>query len=108
MAAAAGPLCVAVAGLLLGTGVPFVRERSWPTPTTNLAEAAALRDGARVRVLVAAGARLDEPMPVRPGLLDDAPARMTPMEAAVASGSDDMVSLLVELGAPRGSAAAGR
>lgn len=98
--ASAPPLALALFGLLLGLGVPPVTHWFWPTPTTNVAEAAALGDAARVRVLAAAGARLDLPLPVREGIRNrDEPAVMSAIEAATRRGHDELVQLLLELGA---------
>lgn len=98
--ASAPPLALALFGLLLGLGVPPVTQWFWPTPTTNVAEAAALGDAARVRVLAAAGARLDLPLPVREGIRNsDEPAVMSAIEAATRRGHDELVQLLLELGA---------
>lgn len=98
--ASAPPLALALFGLLLGLGVPPVTQWFWPTPTTNVAEAAALGDAARVRVLAAAGARLDLPLPVREGIRNrDEPAVMSAIEAARRRGHDELVQLLLELGA---------
>jgi hypothetical protein len=97
--ASAPPLALALFGLLLGLGVPPVTEWFWPTPTTNVAEAAALGDAARVRALAATGARLDLPLPVREGIRNrDEPAVMSAIEAARRRGHDELVQLLIELG----------
>jgi hypothetical protein len=93
-------MAVATFALLLGLGVRPVTEWFWPTPTTNVAEAAALGDAARVRALVANGASLDTPQPVRRELrADGAPPVLTPLEAAMRHGRDELVQLLLELGA---------
>jgi hypothetical protein len=100
---------MATFALLLGLGVPPVTEWFWPTPTTNVSEAAALGDAARVRALVATGASIDAPQPVRPALTGDgSPAVLTPLEAAMRRGHDELVRLLLELGAtPPADATAG-
>ena len=107
--AAVPPLALATFALLLGLGVPPVTEWFWPTPTTNVAEAAALGDAARVRALVGNGASLDAPQPVRRELrADDAPVVLTPLEAAIRHGRDELMQLLLELGAtPPADATAG-
>lgn len=99
-AALAAPLLVVFVGVLAAAGVPPFGG-FWPESDTNVAEAAALRDGARVRTLVQGGASVNDPQPIREGLLDgDDPAtRMTPLEAARAGGSEEMLGILRELGA---------
>jgi len=98
--AAAPPLALAAFGLLLGLNVPPVPQWFWPTPTTNIAEAAALGDAARVRALAAAGAPLDAALPVSPDIRTSGePPLMTPLEAALRRGHDELVQLLRELGA---------
>jgi hypothetical protein len=94
------PLALAIFALLLGLDVPPVTEWFWPTPTTNIAEAAVLGDAARVRALAASGAPVDAPQPVRPELrTDGTPAVLTPLEGARRHGHDELVRLLIELGA---------
>jgi hypothetical protein len=105
-AAAAAPLALCGFALLLALGVPSVSTWFWPAPTTNLAEAAAMGDAARVRALAAAGMPLDVPLPVRSGLFDEdepiAPV-MTPLEAAIRRrGEDSIVAVLFDLGARPG------
>ena len=97
--ASAPPLALALFGLLLGLGVPPVPEWFWPTPTTNMAEAAALGDAARVRSLAADGISLDTPLPVREDVRNsEAPPVMAPLEAAIRHRSEYVVELLLELG----------
>jgi hypothetical protein len=107
--AAVPPLALATFALLLGLGVPPVPEWFWPTPTTNVAEAAVLGDAARVRALAAAGASIDAAHPVRREFrVDGDPAVMTPLEGAMRRGHDELVQLLLELGAtPPADATAG-
>jgi hypothetical protein len=99
-AALLAPLLVAGVGVFAAAGVPPFGG-FWPDADTNIAEAAALRDGARVRALVQEGASVNDRRPIREGLLDgDDPATtMTPLEAARAGGSEEMVGILMELGA---------
>ncbi|MBI4888584.1 MAG: hypothetical protein HY824_15920 [Acidobacteria bacterium] len=97
--ACAAPALVGLFALLLGIGTPAVVEWFWPAPATNIAEAAAVKDSARVRDLDFHGASLNAVLPVRPALLDRAPAEMTPLEAAVRSGDDGVVGVVLELGA---------
>src|SRR5688500_11275864 len=100
-AAAAAPVVLGAFGLLLALGVPPVVRWFWPESTTNVAEAAALGEAARVRALVTRGAALDVPLPVRAGLLDsDEALTITPLEAAVRRKSEDsLVPVLLDLGA---------
>ena len=100
--AAAAPVALGVASLLLALNVPPVRNWFWHVEALNVAEAAALRDLARVRELVEDGASPNAPSRVRPGILGDAEVEMTPLEAAIRIGADDVVELLVQLGASRG------
>ena len=98
--ASAAPVTLGLVALLTGFGVPALTEWFWPAPTTNIAEAAALWDGARVRALAARGAQLDAVMPVRRRVVDGgAPETMTPLEAAIRSRSETMVEVILELGA---------
>jgi len=99
-AAAAPPLALAAFALLLGLGVPPLPEWFWPTPNTNVAEAAALGDAARVLALASDGMPVDTALPVREGIRSSGePAMMTPLEAATSRGHDELVQLLLELGA---------
>ena len=107
--AAAAPVLVALFGLLLGLGLAPVTAWFWPRPTTNVAEAAALGDMARVRMLAARGERLDVVLPIDPRFLeDDSPRAMAPLEAAVRRRSDSLVAVLLELGVKPTSAEAQR
>jgi hypothetical protein len=106
--AAAAPVALGAFSVLVALGVPPIRDWFWAPPDTNIAEAAALGDAARVRTLAAAGVSLVEPARVRPDLLDDDyPAAMSALEAAVRRRSDSLVQMVVELGA-RPSAADAR
>ncbi len=99
-AALAPPLIVAVLALLLGLNVSSVTTWFWPPSNTNIVEAAWLKETARVRVLASKQASLNAALPVRPELLErGAPTSMTPLEAAVRSESDNMVAIVLELGA---------
>jgi hypothetical protein len=100
MLAAAGPVAFGAFGLLIGLGASPMREWFWTSPDTNIVEAAALGDAARVRTLAAAGVSLDAPVRVRPDLLDDnLPPQMSALEAAVRRRSDSLVQMVIELGA---------
>lgn len=97
--AAASPVGIGLFALLLAFGVPPVTAWFWPTPTTNIAEAAALGDAARVRSLVAEGVPLDAPVPLRDDIRNrETPPVMVPLEAAVRHRSEYVVELLLELG----------
>jgi hypothetical protein len=98
--AAVPPLLVALGALTLGAGLPAAEEWFWPAPATNMAEAAATRDAARVRVLAGRAVDPNARFPVRPGLLDgDAPREMTPLEAAIRSRREELVAVVIQLGA---------
>ena len=93
------PLALALAALLLATGLPGVRNAFWHSEPVNLSEAAALRDLARVRRLVEEGADPNARRLVRPGILDAEGREMTALEAAKETGASDTIELLLELGA---------
>ena len=96
----APPLLVAAFALLLGLHVSSVTTWFWPPSNTNIVEAAWLQEAARVRVLASRQESLNAALPVRPELLEHgAPASMTPLEAAVRSESDEIVKIVLELGA---------
>ena len=97
--AAALPLVLALAALLLATGVLGVRNAFWHIELVNLTEAAALRDLARVRRFVEEGADPNARRPVRPGILGADGREMTALEAAKETGASDTIDLLLELGA---------
>jgi hypothetical protein len=82
--AAAAPVLLGVFSLLLASGVPPVVTWFWPASPTNAAEAAALGDAQRLRMLAARATPMDAPLPVRPEFrAAGAPATMTPLEAAI-------------------------
>jgi hypothetical protein len=98
--AAAAPVFVAICSLLIGLDVRPVTDWFWPAPTTNIVEAAAMGDAARVRALAARGEPLNRPMAVRPGILPvEAPSAMSALEAAVWHRGDETVAMIVDLGA---------
>ncbi len=95
--AAAAPLAVGAFALLLGLDSPAA-EWIWPAPATNIAEAAALGDAARVRALAAQGIGVDAVLPVDPGLLDDgSPPAMSAVEAAIRRADYSLVEVVLEL-----------
>ena len=93
---AAAPIGVGLFALSLGLGTPSAAW-FWPAPATNIAEAAALGDTARMRALAAQGAALDVALPVRSGLLDDSPPAMSAVEAAIRRGDYPLVEVALEL-----------
>lgn len=105
---AAGPVLLAVAVCAVVAGPSFVSAAFWPRPDTNVAEAALLRDSARVRALAGRGAALDRRYPIRAGLAAREPMMLTTLEAARQSGSEDMVRVVVELTAAPDQGAQGR
>ena len=94
--AAAAPVAVGLLALSLGLGVPAAAW-FWPRPATNIAEAAALGDAARMRALAAQGAAVDAALPVRPGLLDGSPPAMSALDAAIRRGDYAVVEVALEL-----------
>jgi hypothetical protein len=98
--AAAAPVAFGAFGVFVALGRAPARDWFWPPPDTNVVEAAALGDAARVRTLAATGASLVDPARIRPGLLDDDhPEEMSALEAAVRRRRDALVQTIVELGA---------
>jgi hypothetical protein len=96
--AAVPPLAVALFALLLTLRIPFVVDWFWPHASTNVAEAAALGDLARVKTLAAQGDRLDVAMPVDGRFRDGGtPSEMSAWEAAVRRRSDSLVEGMVQL-----------
>lgn len=101
MVAAAAPVALATGALLLALGLFGVRDWFWHVEPLTVTEAAAVRDLARLRSLVEDGASASAPSPVRAGILGDTAAEATPLDAAAATGADDAVAVLLQLGAPR-------
>ena len=95
--ALAGPVILAAAAFTLALGPRALSRHFWPVPDTNIAEAAAMRDSARVRAEAGGGVPLDRPYPIRPGLVDHAPPTLTVEDAARLSGSAVMVRLVEEI-----------
>ena len=93
------PIVIAAFALLIGAGVPPVAGWFWPESDTNIVEAAFVTDAARVRTL-AGRESVNQPQRVREQLLDsDDPRVMTPLEAAVRGRNEEVVRLVLELGA---------
>lgn len=97
MPAIAGPALVAVVAGAVALGPRTLSARFWPTPDTNIAEAAVMRDTARVRRLALHGAPLDRQYPIRPGLAGTGTLRLTVTEAADRSGSEVMIRVVKEI-----------
>lgn len=95
--ALAGPVILAAAAFVVALGPPALARHFWPAPDTNIAEAAAMRDSARVRAQASRGVPLDRPYPIRPGLVDNAPPSLTLEEAARLSGSEVLIRVVQEL-----------
>lgn len=93
---AAAPVAVGLFALSLGLGTPAAAW-FWPEPATNIAEAAALGDAARMRALAAQGAAVDAALPLRPGLLEGNPPAMSALEAAIQRGEYAVVEVALEL-----------
>ena len=80
-------------GRLAGDGL-------WPPDSVTLSEAAATRNNAEAVRLIEGGANLDQPSPVRDGLLTSGYAvTITPVEAAVAAQRADSLRTLLANGA---------
>ena len=72
----------------------------WQSGRLTLSEAAALRDAGEVARRLAAGADPNGRYSVRRGVLNRTPPDpITPMEAAIAAGRDEIVMLLKDAGA---------
>jgi len=98
--ALAAPGCLlAAASVVALTLAAFDRHPMWPHQASNLAEAAAVRDEAEVVRLIEQGEDPNARYAVQPGLLFDAPTRLTPLEAAVANDDSQMVRRLLAEGA---------
>lgn len=93
--ASAATLWVAVVAITAVTG----QHPLWNLQPRNLAEAAALQDGAAVVRLVEQRADINRPGDVRAGMVLPAQATLTPIEAAAATREREMVQLLLDLGA---------
>lgn len=71
----------------------------WGQQPRNLAEAAALQDGAAVVRFVERHEDVNGPQEIRAGLLSRRSQTLTPIEAAAATREPEMVQLLLDLGA---------
>lgn len=95
--ALAGPILLAVVAGAVALGPRALSRWFWPGPDTNIAEAAVLRDVARVRSMAGHGAPLAHPYPIRPGLMENGATTLTLEEAARQSGSEVMIRVVKEL-----------
>ena len=95
--ALAGPALLAVAAAAVALGPSSLSKAFWPVPDTNIAEAAAMRDSARVRALAGRDLSRDRRYPVRPSLVEHAPPTLTLEEAARLSGSATVVQVVEEI-----------
>ena len=98
--AAAPPVLLGMAVLLLVLGVPAVRNWFWRAEPVTISEAAALRDFARVRALVEDGTNPNARSHVRAGIFGDVVVEMTPREAAIRAGVSDVVERLLQESVP--------
>lgn len=77
-----------------------VRPGMLTTPSAaTVSEAVARGDAARALEMVAEGADLNRPWPVRAGFLGPGPGEVMPLEAAVVSRRAELVALLIRAGA---------
>ncbi len=98
--AVAIPGCLlAVASLVALMLAAFGEYPMWPHEDVNLAEAAGVREEAEVARLIERGQDPNASYPVRPGLLFERPAKLTPLEAAVINDDPAIVALLFANGA---------
>lgn len=82
------------------TGLSLGSDRLFPSyGDVTLSEAAALGDRLLLEQLIEDGADPNAATVLREGWLDDRRHLLTPVEAAIAAGNDDLVRRLVELGA---------
>jgi hypothetical protein len=97
---AAPPVCVAVlwVSVLAVTAITGTHP-IWGQQPRNLAEAAALKDGAAVVRFVEQREDVNRAGEIRAGILSRAPQTLTPIEAAAAAREAEMVRLLLDLGA---------
>jgi ankyrin repeat protein len=99
IAAAAGPLSAAVLTIAMLALGAIGNHPMWHVPDVNLAEAAAGRDAATVKLLIRQGEDPDAPRTIRAGLLKDEAVTITPLDAAVDAKRLEIVDLLLRNGA---------
>jgi len=98
--AAAIPGCLLAAASLVALMLAaFGEYPMWPHKEVNLAEAAAVREEAEVTRLIEQGQNPNIRYAVRPGLLFERPASLTPLEAAVINDDPAIVGQLFAHGA---------
>ena len=97
-------LAVAIPGCLLAAAslvalmlAAFGEYPMWPHKEVNLAEAAAVREEAEVTRLIEQGQNPNIRYTVRPGLLFERSASLTPLEAAVLNNDPAMVAHVLAL-----------
>ena len=101
--ALAAPACVLAAASVVALALAVVdRHPMWPREAMNLAEAAATRDEGEVARLIEGGEDFNQRYPVRPGLLFDRSAVLTPLEAAIAADDPMIVQQLMRESTPPG------
>jgi hypothetical protein len=74
------------------------RNPFWPRQVVTMTEAAALRDPATVAWLIETGVDPNEPMAVRPGVLDERPHHLTPAEGAIRADRTEILETLLGRG----------
>ena len=90
---------LAAASVVALTMAVFGRYPMWPHREFTLAEAAGARDEAEVVRLIELGHDPNAPYPVRPGLLFERRAQLTPFEAAVINNDAQIAAYLLANGA---------
>ncbi len=96
--AAPGCLLAVVSALALALGI-VNRDPVWSHQTLTLSEAASVDDEAEVVRLIERGADANAPYNIRAGFPLGVPARLTPIDAAVAAKNASMVATLLTHGA---------
>jgi len=97
--AAALPGCLlAAASLVALTMAAFGEHPMWPHQEINLAEAAGVREEAEVARLIEQGHDPGARYPVRPGLVLERGAMLTPLEAAVVNDDPAISARLLATG----------
>ncbi len=100
IAALAAPGCVMAAGFAFALALAaFGHHPMWVSYDLNLSEASAVRDEAEVARLIEYAEDPNIRREIRPGLLSDVKARLTPLEAAVVAGDGRIVRQLLDSGA---------
>jgi hypothetical protein len=98
------PGCLVVAWLTAGLVLaPFARHPLWLDAGLNLSEAAAARDVGEIVRLIENSADPNAAYELRPGFVAEDVARLTPLEAAVASKDAETARILLVNGAVMGA-----